>query len=258
MTLHLLTDADVEILKELVAWRKGQNVPQIRVSERDPEIPAPEVYLAKPPSTGIPALQRTASTPSSGDIPGVAECQIFRIYDLGTGTPVMEESSASDKRVFNYSTSEISGEHEWISIIRTKDGKWVAVSSNPSSIFATPVSGVCSCSCIDNGDITVDGYETTSRWSVVLPELFYEETYGTVYLPAGEYLLDWNSGAGYWVCDISADLIAYYTDGTPYSIPTTGTGSTVSGSIIFRHSDSGYESLEIEWSDNIIPAPTGT
>ena len=256
MSLNFLSDNDVRILKDLVSWknRQTENSAVNRSNSDSINDSTSEVYIARVPTIGIPALTSIGTTPSPGDIPGTSTCEIYRIYDVGSGDPIIERDSSSDQLVYNYSTSRISGDSEWISIIKTKNGRWVALTTSPSTLGPSLSSGICSCSCIDEGDIVVGGYETTSRLSVVLPELINQEVKGKVYLPAGEYILDYSSSLGYWLVDISSDLLAFYNNGSPYTIPTTGSGILASGSIKYRHSDgTGYQTLEINWTDNLIP-----
>lgn len=108
-------------------------------------------------------------------------------------------------------------------------------------------SGTCGCVCIDQGDIVVSSYETSSVMVVALSELENEETHGRVLLPANEHELTYNVGLGYWYKDVSDELIAYYNSGNPYTL--TG----VTATIVFKHNDGDYMSLEIDWPDDLVP-----
>lgn len=88
--LYGLTEADIAKINELISvqlhrYRNTTNRPEVNSPDRD-EILAPEVYLAKTPVDGVPALDEgpdtgTSTAASLDDIPGVADCQIYRCID---------------------------------------------------------------------------------------------------------------------------------------------------------------------------------
>lgn len=131
--LYGLTKDDVAWLKE-VRTRLGsllQNNPSAKLSELllDTDPPAPETYIALVGESGIPAATgdpyRLSGTGTDstldnieGDIPGSAECDIYRIV-RGSLHPVFLR-----KVVYNLSSSAVS--QGWITVVRDKFGSWIA------------------------------------------------------------------------------------------------------------------------------------
>lgn len=104
----------------------------------------------------------------------------------------------------------------------------------------------CGCTCIDEGDIEVDGLETTSRWAVRLNEIREVQANGSLVLPAGDYYLNWSAGDGYWVDDVSAAMTAQYTSGND------ATGDvTMTGTLILRKDDGGYTTLKLTFTGTV-------
>ena len=104
----------------------------------------------------------------------------------------------------------------------------------------------CPCTCIDEGDIEVDGLETTSRWAVALNEIREVQANGSLILPAGTYYLDWSAGPAYWIDDVSAAMTAVYTSGND----ATG-ATTMTGTLILRKSDGGYTTLKLTFTGTV-------
>jgi len=119
------TEADKRILDDLVrsARDKRNNAPsQIPSSEIEDDIQSPDVYIALPPSGGIPALTRvgTAGVAGEGDTPGNAIAAIYRLTLDGTLVPI----TPFTQKVYNLSTNEIL--EDWILVTKTKFGFWIA------------------------------------------------------------------------------------------------------------------------------------
>jgi hypothetical protein len=123
---YLLSEYDRQVLQKLLddhGMSKIQHTPQEAV------LGAPEVYVAKVQASpgSIPALVKAGSG-ENYDHPGYASCDIYQIlpgvesenWDL---TPI----SGLSYPVFNLSTSEISD--DWILVIRSKSGYWIASTS---------------------------------------------------------------------------------------------------------------------------------
>lgn len=77
----------------------------------------------------------------------------------------------------------------------------------------TTSSSGCACSCIDNGDIEVNGIITSSRWSVTVPKVTVDQTYGSITLPAGTYVIEYDTGSNTWILDVGDQLSAAYNNG---------------------------------------------
>lgn len=132
MPLFLPTGDDKRILDELVrqAKTRRENTPsQIPSSEIEDDIQSPDTYIALPPVGGIPALTRAAFNEAAGDIPGSADCDIYRI-DRVSGELVKVSSFLEKVYSLNHSAILV----EWILITKTKFGLWV-VAEAPAITF---------------------------------------------------------------------------------------------------------------------------
>ena len=104
----------------------------------------------------------------------------------------------------------------------------------------------CACTCIDNGDIEVDGLETSSRWAVQLNTVTEVQANGSLVLPAADHYLDWDSGAGYWIKTVTPEMTAAYTSGND----ATG-ATTMTGTLILRKDDGGYTTLKLAFTGTV-------
>lgn len=112
----------------------------------------------------------------------------------------------------------------------------------------TTTSTGCGCSCIENGDIEVNGIITSSQWSVTLPTVTVDQTYGSIRLPGGTYVIEYDSGSGTWTLDIGDNLSASYNDGTDAT-----DDSTLDGTITMTWGSSAA-SISV-CIDGTVPAP---
>lgn len=177
----------------------------------------------------------------------------FLVDDLDPDNRNIDDSESTDPDgvVVNRSPTYEAGTGDVLLVlpIDGSEDEWAPVVSGGSG--PVTVTGSCGCDCIDDGDITVDGYTTTSQWTVSLSEVVVQETHGTVHLPANEHVLAWNSGGGYWQKNIGSELLAYRTSGASYPLSPAPSPAYIR----FDNSDSGYMTLKIVWPDNLIPAP---
>lgn len=115
----LLTEEDETLLKQFLEQLKSSrlNRPTGMIEpERDvEEYHTPEVYVAKPQTT-IPGI--------SDDVPGQAECNIYRIDVQGgaSGEPALVKVGDLAKTVFNLSANPVNA--DWVVTQRTKYGRW--------------------------------------------------------------------------------------------------------------------------------------
>lgn len=126
MAFNLFSDKDVAVIKDLVQWWKSQrantvNRPRTDVTE---DWPAPEMYIARAPVGGIPALVRndtgTLIADLTDDVPGSAVCQVYRLEE---GEVV--QVSDLKKTVYNLLPVAIPA-RAWLTIMRDKFGDWYA------------------------------------------------------------------------------------------------------------------------------------
>lgn len=89
----------------------------------------------------------------------------------------------------------------------------------------TTSSSGCGCTCIDNGDIEVNSIITSSKWSVTVPKVTVDQTYGRITLPSGTYVIEYDSGSNTWILDVGDQLTATYNDGTDATADATLDGT---------------------------------
>ena len=85
--------------------------------------------------------------------------------------------------------------------------------------------GSCQCTCIEDGDIEVESIITTSVWTVVMSQVRFVQTNGTITFPAGTYTITWDSGSSTWTLDIGSYLTAAYNDASDATADTTMDGT---------------------------------
>lgn len=89
--------------------------------------------------------------------------------------------------------------------------------------------GSCVCTCIAEGDITVNDVETTSRWKIAMSDEIFTQEFGSIIFPAGTYVLTYDTGSSTWVLDIGDYLTAEYADGGDATSSTTMDGTLTMG-----------------------------
>ncbi len=113
-----LSENDHKLVQELLsAYHSGDisfRSPKARRREYD-YTSSPDVYIAKPPEGGIPAL--VSGTP---DVAGKAECDIYQIND---NDELVQAPSSFSREVYNLSPNII--ETDWIIVRRDKYGRWI-------------------------------------------------------------------------------------------------------------------------------------
>lgn len=118
-----LSDEDVRALRELARQVRSRPMTLNRPPHTDPEEFTPEQYLARSPSTGIPALSAGPGTGTGDDLPGSAECSIYR----PVGDPVDDVIPMGfSHRVLNFARARVDP-NIWIIIARDKPGYWYII-----------------------------------------------------------------------------------------------------------------------------------
>lgn len=110
--MFVLSAEDVAVLKDLLRWWRAQPENGLPPKEQDRVNQASDVYVAKPPSSGIPPRVDTK--------PGKATCDIYKIdkQDDLVAIPGLT------KVVYNLSNTWI--QSDYVSVEKLKSGKWVA------------------------------------------------------------------------------------------------------------------------------------
>lgn len=121
--LYVLNEDDRRVLKEVID-REARR-PKNSVDDGGPGHPVhtSEVYIAKVPEGGIPALEIEAAYGTGDDtyIPGEASCEIYKL-DNTVDPPELIPAGFS-RTVYNVTDSVLSS--EFVIIVRDKFGRWV-------------------------------------------------------------------------------------------------------------------------------------
>ncbi len=128
----VLTEESAKILQRLLDdyGRGRKNRPGLTFDSDDYN--TPDVYVARTPGTGIPALRmdldtgtgtRPIGTASAfqGNTPGSAECNIYRVLYTSTTPNLMPVGIT--RAVLNLSTTAVAA-NSWVIVIRDKFGQW--------------------------------------------------------------------------------------------------------------------------------------
>lgn len=136
--VYLLSESDAESIRRLIDTSK-RTIQQSR--SRPPEThtdheeqQSSDVYIARTPDEGIPALNEEAGTGTGSivDTVGYAECEIYRVLAPTSTTPRLHRVSKHFSQVvYNILTIPIIG-GAWILIDKDKFGRWIA--SFPPSV----------------------------------------------------------------------------------------------------------------------------
>lgn len=127
MARYFLNDEAHALLQEIFrAYRSGTDFGQVRTPEGDEGYLPPEVYVARAPAGGIPALNPGADTGTDGtaatdDVPGTAECRVYRLS--GVGAAARMNYAGFTKWVYNLNGYAVP-DGAWVKISRDKFGSW--------------------------------------------------------------------------------------------------------------------------------------
>lgn len=128
MSLANFTEADLAILRDVIAAAKRKQMNNEIVDADDVFPGKPEVYIAYPQSA-ISAAVLATGTSTERDQPGYGDCDIYQI--LGDNGNAELHPVGFKKVVYNLTESEITSGP--ISLKRDKYGKWIAdVAGNAS------------------------------------------------------------------------------------------------------------------------------
>ena len=144
---YLLSEDDVRFLRKLRSWFDrylvgAESNEYVRRSNQ-----ASDVYIAKVPTAGIPALSEAGT---GGDSPGSATCQIYKIDDTGSLV-----DAGFSLTVYNLSREPI--DSKYVPIYKTKFGKWVAHTEEEFGTGTGTGTGTALCEWLDIDNIPTTG-----------------------------------------------------------------------------------------------------
>lgn len=140
---YIFSHDDIRIIRELY-FRFGRLQHYTNPFGRPPEdaldheeFHTTEFHVAHTPEGGIPALTQVTATLGVGDIPGSADCQIFRFNPNGAPEDEAEEITGHILKVYNLSTVPVEG-NTWITITRDKYGDWIVSGEATTGVTCFP------------------------------------------------------------------------------------------------------------------------
>lgn len=173
-----LTRRDRELTQEAISRAQRQSARQFPPREESADqYFTPEVYIARTPPGGIPALAEETGT-ANQDFPGSAECPIWRtLYDQATASPRMAYAGFT-REVLNLSHEAIGG-GRWVICWRDKFGAWFTAGIGPNPDVEDTGTGadlpetpqylsVVTNVCMDTGDLVVE--RTLVKVLAVVPD----------------------------------------------------------------------------------------
>jgi hypothetical protein len=133
-TLYTFSEAEISLLKEMANSYRGRRRNTSNRSDDDywDESQNSFTYIALTPDEGIDALTQpgtgtgTNFPDAEGDIPGSAECDIYRIYPPDTlgGLYTLRAITYLTETVYNLSQSAVEG-NRWVLITQDRFANWI-------------------------------------------------------------------------------------------------------------------------------------
>lgn len=208
VNLTYLSDEDLRVLKELIAWKKNQP-PSRRIrqiGEDEPRIvQTPDVYIALPPSEGIPPLIRSTSgtgtgsdqNPGENDQPGTAMCTLAMIVGTDNLSPEIHELNEVGQ-VLVYNVSPTTVDYDWIQVHRDKFGRWMAITPGGGcerqntiwdiTVFGAPTGGTITLTVTVNGvtqNVTINWNDNSNAVAIALATHTEIATTANINFPTG-------------------------------------------------------------------------
>ncbi len=176
MIEYVWSEEDIAVLRQMAREFKTRNQSS---AGRDKSLPppgqAPEVYIARSPSGGIPAMveepnQGTGTTPI--EFPGSATCNIYRLLRTGTADPSLNQIPIVEL-VYNLGSVDVP-EDTWVKVTRDKFGSWLVDTASLGGQKYIKVIGVIDGQHLDPPDGCVEVYDQCpSIFHVAILYTFY-------------------------------------------------------------------------------------
>lgn len=142
--IFVATAEEASVLRQVISlMRSGRLGAPVPLSvEEPPLVNSNDIFIAKIPTGGIPALEEPVGTSSTDYAsPGYADCEIYRIdvdNTIGTGSgpgAYVLKRSGFTRRVFNLSSSVINGPYTGVKL--DNYGRWLADGGGGAARFCT-------------------------------------------------------------------------------------------------------------------------
>lgn len=131
---YILTEHDLKVIKEFLDVVKKQKQTPLRHQALESDYPSTDAYVALVPIGGIPAITLGSLGTSTDDIPGQADCQIWRILVNSTSVPHMIPTGLTIT-VYNFGAA-ISSSSVWSPVVKDKFGFWIVPFAGGSQALA--------------------------------------------------------------------------------------------------------------------------
>lgn len=165
----------------------------------------------------------TADLPAATDpLTGYTQAEATVLRYLGASVDSLDmEETTETIIVTNRSTSYSASENDVIQVDRL-GSEWAPKHASGGS---NSPGDECGCQCLENGNLVVNGVETTRLMCVNFSDLYFDQDFGTITLPSGSYCLAWNKQTQVWELDIGDQLTATFSDGSDATSTTVMDGT---------------------------------
>lgn len=254
---YVLSQAQINLINKIIYQhlRKYVNTKGLPPDDKidHEETFTPEMYIARTPEQGIPGLTSMGTT-GIGDVPGVADCNIFTVLPNAETT---EKINTLQRRIYNMSPDPIEG-NKWILTTRDKYGRWYAITiggegsysqehctrgpgwtaglSNEDCLLLTVRCGVGKCSTIDETQTVSLSSDDGVIWEGATDFIYSGGSGPVVFTRPDCQALPTLTIDGYCLVydyagvDADGRLYIEYTGGTALCSDESGTGSGTGGS----------------------------
>lgn len=141
-TEYLLSENDKQSLMSILAWAKGRGISLVREPKPTHEqhiAPAPDIYIAQAPSTGIGVSSQIGTGSSAVDTPAYATCLLFKLQMNVDGSQAGATLVNTGEQKIVYSLTPVAG-NTWIVIARDKHGTWWVINTEGGDVIVEATS----------------------------------------------------------------------------------------------------------------------
>src|SRR6516225_229064 len=127
--IYLPDRGDVEVLRDLIAWKRG--TPQSKGRGNPPHLlddyPGIDIYVARTPSGGIspPSAHGTGTGINAEQTVNYAYCQVYKVVETldSSNNSTFFLRAVANLNQYVYSLTAISG-NSWVVVVKDKFGVW--------------------------------------------------------------------------------------------------------------------------------------